>query len=191
MAEQKLSFATGAAARDAAARLQDADAAFLRNYPGEGADRQPVHTVYGGAQLFSADAASKLGRIAQAMLEQYAPGPLHLVDVLGVGASHAERVYERVRERLATQPVEDFRIDFEDGYGHRPDAEEDGHARAAAIEVARGLQDNVLPPYIGIRIKSVTPELRARAIRTLDIFLTTLLDASGGALPPNFVVSLP
>ncbi len=27
------------------------------------------------------------------------------------------------------EPVEDFRIDFEDGYGIRPDAEEDGHAR--------------------------------------------------------------
>ena len=42
----------------------------------------------------------------------------------------AKNVYERVREKLKQEAVEDFRIDFEDGFGHRPDAEED---EAAAI----------------------------------------------------------
>ena len=37
--------------------------------------------------------------------------------------------------KLAREPVEDFRIDFEDGFGARPDAEEDATAVAAA---ARG-----------------------------------------------------
>jgi citrate lyase beta subunit len=177
--------------QDAATRLEAHDAGFAARYPGDSPARQPVHTVYGGAQLFRADAAPKLGAVAQRALERYAPGPAVFSDVLGVAAAHAELVHRRVRERLAQQAVEDFRIDFEDGYGNRPDAEEDGHAHTAAREVAAGMRDAVLPPYIGIRIKPVTPELRGRAIRTLDIFLTTLVRATGGALPANFVVTLP
>ena len=89
-------------------------------------------------------------------------------------------------EKLRREPVEDFRIDFEDGYGNRPDDEEDGHAAAAAREVAAGIKNGTLSPFIGIRIKPFTQELTRRSIRTLDIFLSTL-----GALPPWFVVTLP
>jgi citrate lyase beta subunit len=174
----------------AAQRLAAGDAAYARLYPGDSPRRQPVHTVYGGAQLFRADTAVKLGQIALRMMEQYAPDAA-ILDTLGVRAAHAELVHTRVRERLTTQAVEDFRIDFEDGYGHRPDDEEDGHARAAAREVALGMRDQLLPPWIGVRVKPVSPELRARSARTLEIFLGTLLDASGGVIPPNFVVTLP
>jgi citrate lyase beta subunit len=103
----------------------------------------------------------------------------------------AHKVYTRVTEKLGREPVEDFRIDFEDGYGNRADAEEDGHAASAAREAAAGLKAGTLPPFIGIRIKPFTEELYARSSRTLDIFLSTLLEESGGALPPNFVVTLP
>jgi citrate lyase beta subunit len=103
----------------------------------------------------------------------------------------AHKVYTRVREKLGREAVEDFRIDFEDGYGNRPDAEEDGHAESAAREVAAALGAGTLPPFIGIRIKPFTEELYARSSRTLDIFLTSLLDAAGGRLPDNFVVTLP
>jgi citrate lyase beta subunit len=103
----------------------------------------------------------------------------------------AHTIYTRVLEKLRREPVEDFRIDFEDGYGNRPDAEEDGHAESAAREVARGLEAGTLPPFIGIRIKTFTEELHARSIRTLDIFLSTLLEAAGGRLPENFFVTLP
>jgi hypothetical protein len=51
----------------------------------------------------------------------------------------AHSIYNRVSEKLRREPVEDFRIDFEDGYGNRPDDEEDGHATAAATEVAEGM----------------------------------------------------
>ncbi len=87
--------------------------------------------------------------------------------------------------------MEDFRIDFEDGYGNRPDNEEDGHAVSAALEVARGLAEGGLPPFIGIRIKPFSQELRERSVRTLDIFVSTLCEATNGQLPPNFVVTLP
>jgi citrate lyase beta subunit len=103
----------------------------------------------------------------------------------------AHTIYNRVNEKLRREPVEDFRIDFEDGYGNRPDAEEDGHAAAAAAEVADGILNSTLPPFIGIRVKPFTEELRARSMRTLDIFVSTLVEKSGGRLPDNFVVTLP
>src|SRR5215217_6212584 len=103
----------------------------------------------------------------------------------------AHKVYARVSEKLGREAVEDFRIDFEDGYGNRPDAEEDGHAEAAAREVAAGVKAGTLSPFIGIRIKPFTEELYARSSRTLDIFLSTLLEESGGSLPENFYVTLP
>src|SRR5215475_5858540 len=103
----------------------------------------------------------------------------------------AHTIYTRVQEKLNREPVEDFRIDFEDGYGNRPDAEEDGHAEAAAIEVVKGIEAATLPPFIGIRIKPFNEELRARSIRTLDIFVSTLVEQSNGKLPPNFFITLP
>jgi citrate lyase beta subunit len=103
----------------------------------------------------------------------------------------AHTIYKRVNEKLRREPVEDFRIDFEDGYGNRPDEEEDGDAASAAAEVAEGMNIGALPPFIGIRIKPFNEELRERSARTLDIFISTLLDQTGGALPDNFVVTLP
>jgi citrate lyase beta subunit len=103
----------------------------------------------------------------------------------------AHTIYKRVNEKLRREPVEDFRIDFEDGYGNRPDEEEDGDAVSAAAEVAEGMNIGALPPFIGIRIKPFNEELRERSARTLDIFISTLLDQTSGALPDNFVVTLP
>lgn len=103
----------------------------------------------------------------------------------------AHTIYHRVRDKLRREPVEDFRIDFEDGYGNRPDEEEDGHAAAAAEEVAAGMNIGALPPYTGIRIKPFTEELRERSIRTFDIFLTTLAEKTRGELPKNLVITLP
>jgi citrate lyase beta subunit len=103
----------------------------------------------------------------------------------------AHTIHARVQEKLSREPVEDFRIDFEDGYGNRPDAEEDGHAESAAVEVVRGLAAGTLPPFIGIRIKPFNEELRSRSVRTLDIFVSTVVAESGGRLPDNFVVTLP
>jgi citrate lyase beta subunit len=118
------------------------------------------------------------------------PDADHLVEILGIDPGLGEKVHNQVGEKLATEPVEDFRLDFEDGYGHRPDDEEDGHARSSAQEVATGMANGSLPPFIGIRIKSLSGELQRRALRTLDVFVTTLAESSGG-LPGGFVVTLP
>lgn len=181
--------------------LGSANAAIAKAYPGETGDRQPVHTVYGGAHLFRADTAARMGAAALAALDEYAPdaaaferafdlsraltGPPGDVTVL------ARTMRERIVAKLQRQPVEDFRIDFEDGYGVRKDDEEDGHAQSAAEQVAEGMARSSLPPFIGIRIKPMSKELHARGLRTLDLFVTTLARATGRRLPPNFVVTVP
>lgn len=179
------------ALRRAVDRLWNANLDFSRRYPGDSGRRQPVHTVYGGAHLFKADTASRLGALARRALEEYAPKPTDLAQAAGLPDTLASRIHERVAEKLRREPVEDFRADFEDGYGNRPDAEEDGHAESAAREMAAGLAAGSLPPFVGIRIKPFTEELRERSFRTLDLFLTTLTREAGGRLPDNFVVTLP
>ncbi|MFY9527936.1 MAG: hypothetical protein WAR24_03405 [Candidatus Acidiferrales bacterium] len=209
--------------REIAAPLKEAHKAFALRYPGPNNQRQPVHTVYGGAHLFHADTARRLGDKALLALEEFAPNFAIFAKAIGLPGSQdlpdspeeAERlekyiesdpetfrkesksawlaltVYGRVREKLRREPVEDFRIDFEDGYGNRPDAEEDGHAAAAAAQVAEGMNVGSLPPFIGMRIKPFNEELRERSIRTLDIFLTELASRTHEKLPKNFYVTLP
>ncbi len=202
--------------------LKAANIAFQKSYPGDGAERQPVHSVYGGAQLFKMDTTQKMGKVAIKNLQQYAPNfvvfakALKLVnheqlpnDVEAIAAlvknfenGDAEEmkahpawlpyaIYNKVQQKLVDEPVEDFRIDFEDGFGNRPDDEEDATAVFAAEQVAAAMKEGTLPPFIGIRIKPFTEELKQRSLRTLDLFVTTLLEACDYQLPPNFVVTLP
>jgi len=165
--------------------------AVARQFPGDSPGRQPVHVVYGGAHLFKADASQKLGALALKSLQDHAPDASSLAGAIGLNAALADRVYLRVVDKLTREPVEDYRIDFEDGFGNRPDREEDGFAQLAANEVANALRDRTLPPSIGIRIKPLNEELKRRSLRTVDLFLTRLLDRTHGVLPPNFVVTLP
>ncbi len=173
--------------------LRAANAAFAKAYPGESGDRQPVHTVYGGAHLFAADSAPKLGALALAALNQFAPTAEVFAKALGLpGNEFAETVRARVFDKLRREPVEDIRLDFEDGYGNRPDAEEDGHAESAAQQVAVGMAAGTLPPFIGIRIKPMSKELHGRSLRTLDLFVSSLVKAGGKRrLPDHFVITVP
>jgi citrate lyase beta subunit len=202
--------------------LGKANRKFQETYPGDKPDRQPVHTVYGGANLFNAETCLKIGEIALKSLQTYAPNFVELAKVLKLEGYHylphsekdiktltekldslsederkkekawlAYSVYNKTVKKLQAEAVEDFRIDFEDGFGNRPDDEEDATAVNAANEVAIGMQNNTLSPFIGIRIKPFTEDLKYRGVRTLDIFLSTLLAKTGGKLPENFVVMLP
>jgi len=173
------------------AEIEEANIRFAKRYPGDSSRRQPVHTVYGGAQVFQSDTAPKLAALARKALDEYAPTAADFGRALGLREDLAPTIRARVLEKLEREGVEDFRIDFEDGYGNRSDAEEDGHAESASGELARGLAAGTLPPYVGIRIKPFTEELKRRAIRTLDLFLTGLVRETGGKLPENFVVTLP
>ncbi|HUO85140.1 MAG TPA: aldolase/citrate lyase family protein [Thermoanaerobaculia bacterium] len=209
--------------KDLVERLDPALGDLSRRSPGSAGDRQPVHTVYGGAHLFRADTCRRLGELALRSLRDHAPDPFVFARAIGLRGSErldftvnetaevlrslaeagaparqinepawlARTVYDRVVDKLTREAVEDFRIDFEDGYGNRPDDEEDGHAAGAASELAAGLHGGSISPFIGIRIKPFTRELMRRSLRTLDIFLTTLAEKSGGTLPPGFVITLP
>ncbi len=202
--------------------LKTANLRFQKVYPGDKPDRQPVHTVYGGANLFKSDTTEKMGAIALKNLKTYAPNFVVLanalrfpgheylpslekeIEVLEKKMEHLsaeERktdpawlpytIYKKIIHKLETEAVEDFRIDFEDGFGNRPNDEEDATAVNAAKELAIGMKNKTISPFIGIRIKPFTEDLKGRGVRTLDIFLTTLLEETGGKLPENFVVMLP
>jgi citrate lyase beta subunit len=172
-------------------RVHRAQEEVFELYPGDSGARQPVHTVYGGAHLFTADTARKLGELSLRALDTYAPDAATFAEAIGLPGGLGPKVYERVKEKLRREAVEDFRIDFEDGYGNRSDEEEDGHAAAAGQQVATAHVAGTLPPFLGIRIKPLTRDLAGRSFRTLDVFLTTLLEQTGGTLPANFVVTLP
>lgn len=199
-------------------QLRQANQAFQETYPGDRSERQPVHTVYGGADLFKANSAEKMGQVALRSIQAYAPNfvvfakAMHLPDhdsfsdlpdeikKLEDQMPHASNsdpgwvaynVYQKVLQKLASEPVEDFRIDFEDGFGNRSWEEEDATAIQAAEEVALGIEKGSLPPFIGIRIKPFTEDLKERAVRTLDLFISTLSEKTSGRLPRNFVVMLP
>ncbi len=202
--------------------LRQANLAFQKIYPGDLPDRQPVHTVYGGANLYKWDSAGKMGEIALKSLRSYAPDFTVMARVLELEGyaslptdtkeieklssllstmNDSERkqhpawlpftVYKKVIAKLEHEAVEDFRIDFEDGFGNRPDEEEDATAVNAAKELARAMKEKTTSPFIGIRIKPFTEDLKARGVRTLDIFLSTLLTETHSKLPDNFVVMLP
>ncbi|MEO7271926.1 MAG: aldolase/citrate lyase family protein [Vicinamibacterales bacterium] len=177
-----------------ATALTRANRATTRRWPGEPSGRHPVHVVYGGAQLFRANTPRRLGDLALAALNEYAPDARAFAAAVGLAASDltlVSAIRERVITKLRQEPVEDYRLDFEDGYGDRASADEDGHAQSSAREVAGALTGGTLPPFIGIRIKPMSQERYARALRTLDLFVTTLVRESGGALPAPFVVTLP
>ena len=173
--------------------LKEANTAFQKIYPGDRTERQPVHTVYGGANLFKADSAKTLGQRALDVFETYAPDYKIFASVFDI--SHAnnfsERIYDKVKAKLKSEAIEDFRIDFEDGYGNRSNEEEDETAMIAATELAKGMRENSLPPFTGIRIKPFTEEMKERGLRTLDIFISTLVKETKGEIPANFVVMLP
>jgi hypothetical protein len=153
--------------------------------------RQPVHTVFGGAHLFRAGVVERFRALALESLDAYAPDAASLGAALGLSrGTLADSLYPRVREKLLREPIEDYRIDFEDGYGVRADAEEDGHAVAAAREVAAGIAAGSLPWRVGVRVKSLDGTERERSARTLRLFLSTVMTVAG-RLPSNFVVNLP
>src|SRR5437764_5615400 len=138
--------------------IDKANARISEQFPGDSPLRQPVHTVYGGAHLFKADAAQKLGALALRALQEHAPDAAALADVLDLDHALADRIYLRIIDKLTREPIEDFRIDFEDGFGARPDEEEDRFARSTADEMVSALEARALPPWIGIRIKPLNEE---------------------------------
>jgi citrate lyase beta subunit len=153
--------------------------------------RQPLQTLYVPADRVTRSTVSEFGAEALRLIEAHAPDAEAFVDAFGVPEDVAEHTRERTLARLRRLPVEDLRVDFEDGYGVRSDQEEDGHAAEAARSVVGARADENAPPWFGLRVKSFDDDaLRARSIRTLERFVETLVEAVG-ALPEGFVVTFP
>lgn len=173
--------------------LETANKKFTLHYPGDGEQQQPVHTLYGGAQLYKAGATKKIGELSQKAFNTYAPDAQTLAKALSLPGDKFlwQQVHQRVIAKLKQCAVEDFRIDFEDGYGNRPDAEEDACAEFTAKEYAKAIKQGIAAPYMGIRIKPFNEELKHRSARTLDIFVSTLVNENRGKVPDNFVITLP
>jgi citrate lyase beta subunit len=163
-------------------RLGAVDAALARHYPGARPGRQPVHTVYVPADHFHARLVPEHGAAALRATAEHEPLLLGLLD--------GDRdLLDRVRDKLAREPVEDLRIDFEDGYGTRPDDEEDADARRAAAGLRTSISAGEAAACTGIRFKGFEAPTRRRGVRTLALFLERLV--AGGPLPHGFVVTLP
>jgi citrate lyase beta subunit len=146
-------------------RLAVHDAFLASRYPGERPGRQPVHTVYIPADRIGG--FRDWGAAALAALDEHPPLPFPAA------------LADRVRAKLVAEPIEDLRIDFEDGYGVRDDDQEDAAVKAAVAVLADGPK----PPFLGIRIKSLEAATRRRALRTLDLFLSLYSEP--------FIVTLP
>lgn len=154
--------------------------------------RQPVHVVYGGAQLFKARTVKKIGELARKSLNDYAYNFGTFAKIFELPENEiSNEVYERVRKKLETEPVEDYRIDFEDGFGYRTDEEEDEAAIRCAGASAEAMHAKQLPDFFGIRVKAYNDENPLRPFRTLSLYLRELLALTSGILPENFAVTFP
>jgi citrate lyase beta subunit len=162
-------------------RLGPVDAARAAAFPGERPARQPVHTCYVPADAVVPGLAAAWGQAALAALDE------HGLPDLGLPPEVVEEVLPRVRAKLATEPVEDLRVDAEDGYRGTPDREDDD-VRAAAAAVAADLRYGTAPPSVGVRARSLEGPTRRRGVRSLDLFLEGLAAAGPGR---SAVVTLP
>ena len=168
-------------------RLSGTDALLATEYPGDDGTRQPVHTLYVPADRYDAELPSRFGAEAAEAVAAFG-GTAALAEAIGLGHLAGE-LAPLVDAKLVAEPIEDLRLDFEDGYGARPDDEEDADAVLAAQRVAAAVSAGVAPPFIGIRFKCFEAPTRRRGIRTLDRFLTAL--AAAGPLPDGLILTLP
>jgi hypothetical protein len=171
------------------AALADADAALAGSWPGDPGTRQPVHTLYVPADRTGPDIVAATGTSALAVLDAHAPDAAALGRAVGLPEDAVAAVLPRVRAKLEREPVEDLRVDLEDGYGVRPDAEEDEHASAAGALLAAIAAGPGAPFSFGVRIKSFEAPTRRRGVRSFDLVVGALVAA--GAVPDGFVVTLP
>jgi HpcH/HpaI aldolase/citrate lyase family len=172
-------------------RLAAADDSLVRQYPGDAGTRQPVHTAYVPADRFTPTTAADWGRAALAALDAHGADPATLAEATGLQPEVVTDVLDRVRGKLAREPIEDLRIDFEDGYRERPDQPEDAAAEMAAGALASAVRDGGAPAFVGIRLKSLERPTRRRGLRTLAMFTSRLHDELAGEFPAGFVLTLP
>ena len=170
-------------------RLAGADAALAAAYPGDRGRRQPVHTVYVPADRYDSDTVGDWAEEARRALTAHGGSATELAQALDLQPGIAAEIYDRIRRKLDVEAIEDLRIDLEDGYGIRPDDDEDAATVAAAAALAASIAAGKAAPFHGIRVKSFEAPTRRRGVRTLQLFVHTLVEAGG--LTDGFVITLP
>lgn len=172
-------------------RLAAADALLVNQYPGDDGRRQPIHTVYVPGNRYSATMPADWGSIALGTAKD--AGGLDAVAALvgaGSGTDCApETLAALVENKLTTEPIEDLRIDFEDGYGTFDDATEDADVAQAVAALRMALDAGTSTPFVGTRFKCFEAGTRARGLRTLDMFVSGLVESGG--LPDGLTLTLP
>jgi citrate lyase beta subunit len=171
------------------AALVGTDAFLEQAYPGEDGRRQPVHTVYVPADRYTPALPRQWGDAALALVEAHG-GMSDLCAHLGMDGDLTTQVADRVTAKLISDPIEDLRLDFEDGYGDRGHQAEDGDAVRAATQLVEAVDAGTAPGFYGIRFKCFEAPTRRRGIRTLDLFLATLLERVE-ELPTGLVLTFP
>ena len=171
------------------ARLADADAALAATYPGDRGRRQPVHTVYVPADRYDSGTVAA-GPRRRGRRWPPTAGPRRSWPKRSTCSPRSpSRSTSGSAASWTPRPIEDLRIDFEDGYGIRPDEDEDAAAVAAAQALAASIAAGDAAPFHGIRVKSFEAPTRRRGVRTLQLFVRTLVEAGG--LTDGFVITLP
>ncbi len=172
----RLSAKVLAAVEDA---LGPVDERRLRDFPGDPTGRTPIHTVYVPVDRIEAGLSRAWGATALAALDEHAPDAATLAETLVMDPALIAEVWPLVLGKLDREPVEDLRADAEDGYRGAGEAEE-ADVLAAAAALASDVRTGVAPPFLGIRAKSLEGPVRARGLRSLDLFLGALIDGVGG-----------
>lgn len=223
---QKLSALQDRLSADTDASLAAADADLARLFPGPPAGRQPVHTLYLPADRVGADVVAETGAAALAVFDEHLPDPGALQRVFRAGLvsddsprdlldpADAPAIHALVRAKLEREPVEDLRIDFEDGFTQQGvpagmrDSDEDAHVDRVLAElitarpagsVAGGAMSSSsspppasLPPFWGVRFGSLDPATRRRGIETFTRLVAGLAGAPDrDALLARFRPTLP
>ncbi|MFB7892318.1 aldolase/citrate lyase family protein [Microbacterium sp. NPDC056044] len=168
--------------------LAPTDRLLAEQYPGDDGARQPVHTVYVPADRYTPALPREWGAAALDAVTAHG-GMTVVIRELAVPEEFAGDVARLVTAKLETEPIEDLRLDLEDGYGDRGDRTEDADVRRAAEQLLEAVAGGEAPAFFGIRIKGLERATRERGIRSLDLFVGALLD--GGGLPDGLVLTLP
>lgn len=151
----------------------------------QGSPTASVQTLYLGAHRIEPGVHTRIGEDARAAFQTHAPDPMALARGLGWADDElCAAVHARVAAKLRSEPLEDLRVDFEDGYPGTPE-QEDAHALTAADVLA---EDR--PRRFGVRIKPFTPDRARRSLQTLERFCTRMAERLG-QLPAGFVITLP
>lgn len=175
--------------RQLAETLQTADDHLEQYYPGDRTDRQPIHTVYVPADRVTDDLPRAWGDQALGLLHRFAPDAASLATALDADPAEVAAIYPLLVDKLHREPIEDLRIDFEDGYGRRPEETEDADLARCIAAYADQAAAGIRPPWWGIRFKAFERPTRERGIATLVGFLAATV--TEGQVPPGLTLTLP